>query len=196
MNLNANNCEMADGRLSGAAASPRSSCSGSPSAWGPLKAKYLDCFAARTSSAQTLPEVIKSLLQLGVVRATLFRWGIAAGYSRATVRSLLSRAFCALGLRQRRAGAGRKPCAGALELLAHSRRQYGSRALRMLHAAYRAGKTQDARRAKLSSRPIVAPQLDSAGRNSGAAKRTHTNGQHGRLARLATRNVSESLRKQ
>ena len=109
-----------------------------------LKAKFLGCFAARTTSAQTLPEVVKILLQLGVVRTTLFRWGVAAGYSPATVRSLLSRAFCALGLRQRRTGGGRKPSAEALELLAHSRREYGSRALRMLRAAYRAGKAQDA----------------------------------------------------
>ena len=32
-----------------------------------LKAKFLGCFAARTTSAQTLPEVVKILLQLGVV---------------------------------------------------------------------------------------------------------------------------------
>ena len=109
-----------------------------------LKAQYLACFAARTTSTQTLLEVITSLLHLGIDRSTLFRWGIAAGYSPATVRSLLSRAFCALGLRQRRTGGGRKPSAEALELLAHSRREYGSRALRMLRAAYRAGKAQDA----------------------------------------------------
>ena len=109
-----------------------------------LKAQYLACFAARTTSTQTLLEVITSLLHLGIDRSTLFRWGIAAGYSPATVRSLLSRAFCALGLRQRRTGAGRKPSAEALELLAHSRREYGSRALLMLRAAYRAGKSQEA----------------------------------------------------
>jgi hypothetical protein len=32
-----------------------------------LKAKYLDCFAARARSSQTLLEVIKRLLRLGVV---------------------------------------------------------------------------------------------------------------------------------
>ena len=144
-----------------------------------LKAQYLACFAARTTSTQTLLEVITSLLHLGIDRSTLFRWGIAAGHSHATVRSLLSRAFCALGLRQRRSGAGRKPSAEALKLLAHSRQQYGIRALRMLRAAYRAGKAQDAAHAAaanptdsvpelivapqlLISRPIVEPQLDSA----------------------------------
>ena len=32
-----------------------------------LKAKYLDCFAARARSSQTLLEVIKRLLRMGVV---------------------------------------------------------------------------------------------------------------------------------
>jgi len=176
-----------------------------------LKAKYLDCFAARTSSAQTLLKVIESLLHLGVVRATLFRWGVAAGYSHATVRSLLSRAFCALGLRERRAGAGRKLSAEALELLAHSRREYGSRALRMLRAAYRAGKSQDAAHDSapnpvgsvpeliaapqlLTARSIVGPQLNSARQESGATKRPHTNGEHRRLPRFAARSVTETLR--
>ncbi len=176
-----------------------------------LKAKYLDCFAARTSSAQTLLEVIKGLLHLGVARATLYRWGPAAGYSHATVRSLLSRAFCALGLRERRAGAGRKPSAEALELLAHSRREYGSRALRMLRAAYRAGRSQEAVHDSaanpvgsvpeliaapqlLTSRPIVAPQLDSARQESGATKCPRTNGEHRRPPRFAARSVTETLR--
>ena len=176
-----------------------------------LKAKFLGCFAARTTSAQTLPEVVKSLLQLGVVRTTLFRWGVAAGHSHATVRSLLSRAFCALGLRQRRSGAGRKPSAEAMELLAHSRQQYGIRALRMLRAAYRAGKSQEAAHDSapnpvgslpeliavpqlLTSRTIVAPQLDSAYQGSGAAKHPHPNGEHRRLPRFAARSVTETLR--
>ena len=165
-----------------------------------LKAKFLGCFAARTTSAQTLPEVVKILLQLGVVRTTLFRWGVAAGYSPATVRSLLSRAFCALGLRQRRTGAGRKPSAEALELLAHSRREYGSRALLMLRAAYRAGKSQEAAHDSapnpVGSLPelIAVPQLDSTYQGSGAAKHPHRNGEHRRLPRFAARSVTETLR--
>ena len=176
-----------------------------------LKAQYLACFAARTTSTQTLLEVITSLLHLGIDRSTLFRWGIAAGYSPATVRSLLSRAFCALGLRQRRTGGGRKPSAEALELLAHSRREYGSRALRMLRAAYRAGKAQDAAHDSapnpvgslpeliavpqlLTSLTIVAPQLDSAYQGSGAATHPHPNGEHRRLPRFAARSVTETLR--
>ena len=176
-----------------------------------LKAQYLACFAARTTSTQTLLEVITSLLHLGVVRDTLFRWGVAAGYSPATVRSLLSRAFCALGLRQRGAGGGRKPSAEALELLAYSQRQYGPRALRMLHAAYRAGKAQDAthddeRNCRnsvleliaapqlLGSHTIVAPQLDSDCQITDAAKHAHVNGHHGRLHRLAATSTTETLR--
>jgi hypothetical protein len=127
-----------------------------------LKEKYLGCFAARATSAKTLPEVIRNLLHGGVVRATLFRWAVAAGYSQATVRSLLSRAFCSLGLRLRKAGAGRKPSAEALELLAHSCERYGNRALRVL----RAGKTSHPaqrftgeRLAGAATRPMAAPQL-------------------------------------
>jgi len=172
-----------------------------------LKAKYLDCFAARTSSAQTLLEVIKGLLHLGVARATLYRWGPAAGYSHATVRSLLSRAFCALGLRERRAGAGRKPSAEALELLAHARRQYDTRALRVLRAAYRAGKAQAsaanpansvpeliAAPQLLIARPIVVPQLDSPGQEPCAAKRPHINGEQRLLPRFAATSVTKTLR--
>ena len=172
-----------------------------------LKAKCLGCFAARTTSAQTLPEVVKILLQLGVVRTTLFWWGIAAGHSHATVRSLLSRAFCALGLRQRRSGAGRKPSAEALELLAHARRQYDTRALRVLRAAYRAGKAQAsaanpansvpeliAAPQLLIARPIVVPQLDSPGQEPCAAKRPHINGEQRLLPRFAATSVTKTLR--
>ncbi len=56
-----------------------------------LKAEYLDCFAARNPNSQTLLEVIKSLLQLGVARGLLFQWAVIAGYSPATVRSVNGR---------------------------------------------------------------------------------------------------------
>ena len=36
-----------------------------------LKAKYLDCFAARARSSQTLLEAIRRLLRMGVARATV-----------------------------------------------------------------------------------------------------------------------------
>jgi hypothetical protein len=107
-----------------------------------LKAKYLGCFAARETSAKTLPEVVRGLLDFGVARETLFSWAIDAGYNELTVRTVLSRAFCALGLRERKEGAGRKPSAKALELLDYAREQYGDLALRILRAAYRAGKAQ------------------------------------------------------
>ena len=135
-----------------------------------LKAEYLGCFAARARGAQALLVVIKDLLGLGVVRATLFRWGVAAGYSQATVRSLLSRAFCRLGLRERKTGAGRKPSAEGLELLAHARRQYGGRALRVLRAAHRAGQAQATAQAEAAVRikivpgVIAVPQLAASGR--------------------------------
>ena len=124
-----------------------------------LKARYLDCLAARTNSAHTLSEVIKNLLGLGVVRPMLLQWGVAAGYGKTTVRSLLSRAFCALGFRQRKVGAGRKPSPEALELLVQSRQRYGNRALRVLRAAYRAGKTQEAGHGNAGRRVEAAPGI-------------------------------------
>ena len=71
----------------------------------------------------------------------------------------------ALGLRERKTGAGRKPSAEALALWAHSQRQYGPRALRVLRAAYRAGKAQQA-----APELIPAPQLEFAGGGSVAAR--------------------------
>ena len=175
-----------------------------------LKAEYLGCFAARARGAQTLLVVIKDLLGLGVVRATLFRWGVAAGYSQATVRSLLSRAFCRLGLRERKTGAGRKPSAEALELFAHARRQYGGRALRVLRAAHRAGQAQAAAQAEgaeaikivpgviavpqlPTSRRIVGPQIHSAGQPSNAGRHNQTDSRHGRLAPMEARQVNETV---
>ncbi len=122
-----------------------------------LKAEYLDCLAARTSSAQTFQQVIRDLHGIGVLRETLFQWGVAAGYGKITVGTLLSRVFCSLGLRQRKAGAGRKPCREALELLAHTRQQYGNRALRVLRAAYRLGRTQEKARGDDRTRVDAAP---------------------------------------
>jgi hypothetical protein len=54
----------------------------------------------------------------------------------------LSRIFSAIGLRERRAGAGRKPSPDTLELLAHAQAKYGKRAVKVLRAAWRDGKAQ------------------------------------------------------
>ena len=143
-----------------------------------LKEKYLDCLAAREASAKTLPEVIKRLLRLGVVRAALFRWAVENGHTPATVRSILSRAFCSLGLRQRETGAGRRPSAEALELLAHSRKRYGERHLRVLWAALRAGRKETTGKSnrgesghKVGNITIVPVQLESTNSNCAGAIR-------------------------
>lgn len=139
-----------------------------------LKAKYLDCLAVRARSAQRLLEVIKVLLGLGVVRETLFRWGVAAGYSRSTVRCLLRRVFYRLWRRQRQRGAGRKASAEALELLAHARCHHGGRALRVRQAAHRAGQAQAAAHAEAAVRikivqgVIAVPQLPISRRRVGS----------------------------
>jgi hypothetical protein len=133
-----------------------------------LKEKYLAYFPVRSTDKEALREVIKGLVELGVSRDTLTTWAIQAGYSGAYVRSYLSRIFCALGLRERRVGAGRKTSPEALELLAYARNRYGDRFLKVLRAAGRAGKERmDAE--SLESDPcetfslIVVPQLGNSG---------------------------------
>jgi hypothetical protein len=109
-----------------------------------LKAKYLKCFGVRANSAMDLQKIVKRLVQQGVSRDILFIWGVNAGHPRTTVSSTLSRIFCALGLRKRLKGAGRKPSQDARELLDYARRQYGERALKVLRAALRAGRAPSA----------------------------------------------------
>jgi hypothetical protein len=126
-----------------------------------LKQRFLQCFAVRSTNTETLRQVIRELLNLGMVRKTLVRWAIEAGYNCASVRSLLSRIFCALGLRERAKGAGRKPSPEAQELLAYAQARYGDRYLRVLHAAYRA--------ASARARGTGVPEAWSEDANCGAA---------------------------
>jgi hypothetical protein len=107
-----------------------------------LKRKYLECFNVRTTNAATWREVVTNLIDSGVSRDTLINWGEYAGYSRITVSSTVSRILCSIGLRERREGAGRKPSHDALVLLDHAREQYGERALKVLRAAFRAGRAE------------------------------------------------------
>jgi hypothetical protein len=79
-----------------------------------LKRK-LECFNVRTTNAATWRDVIASLMEQGVARETLVSWGVDAGYPKITVSSIL----CAIGLRQRQEGAGRKPSHKALGLRAY-----------------------------------------------------------------------------
>jgi len=73
-----------------------------------LKKQFLQCFAAPTR-ATALRVHVQRLVEQGVSPATLFLWCVDAGHRRKTVSGTLSRIFCALGLRTRIKGGGRKP---------------------------------------------------------------------------------------
>ena len=145
-----------------------------------LKEKYLQCFGVRASNMQAWQETVRSLNDRGISRELLVDWAVGAGYSRSYVSSLLSRIFCSLGLRKRGIGAGRKPSPDALELLAHARDRFGERFLKVLRAAWRAGKTQSAAALATESPSrsaidiVVAPQLGHNSKVSG--KRFNTPG--------------------
>src|ERR1700677_1613535 len=130
-----------------------------------LKQEFLRCFGLHLSNSTTLHGVVKDLISAGVYRKTLTIWAVEAGYAKASVSSLLSRIYSSLGLRDRRKGAGRKPSAAALELLAHAHDRYGESFLKVLRAAWRTGKARGAASAvsDATSEVIVAPQLREAG---------------------------------
>lgn len=131
-----------------------------------LKEQFLQCFGVRTDNTAVLQGVVRSLIDQGVPRQTLVKWAVEAGYRKSYVSSLLSRIFVSLGMRERKPGAGRKPSAMALELLAIARSRYGEHFLKVLRGAWRAGKAQCA----LANKPnktnsqtsglIVVPQLE------------------------------------
>jgi hypothetical protein len=123
-----------------------------------LKERFLRCFGVRVNNAALLQDLVKDLIGEGVSRQTLVAWAVEAGYSRASVRSTLSRIFVSLGLRERERGAGRKPSPAALELAAHARRLYGKSFVNMLRAAWRVGKAQLA-----AENHGTAPDGDAAG---------------------------------
>lgn len=107
-----------------------------------LKERYLRCFGVRTDNAAALQQIVKGLIDKGVSRQTLVSWAVQAGYTKGYVSSLLSRILCSIGLRERRPGAGRKPSPAALELMAYAQDKYGEQFLKVLRAAWRAGKAQ------------------------------------------------------
>ena len=111
-----------------------------------LKAKYLECFGSRASTAATLRETVKSLVDRGVTRRTLIAWAMQTGCSKGHAANVLSQVLRALGLRKRRAGAGPNPSPQVLELLAHARAEYGESYLKVLRAARRLGKAHGAGR--------------------------------------------------
>ncbi len=109
-----------------------------------LKAKYLKCFGVRANSALALQKIVKRLVQQGVSRDVLFIWAVNAGHPRTTVSSTLSRIFCALGLRTRKKGGGRKPSPDAIKVVEYVRGEFGERSLKVLYGAVREWKSQAA----------------------------------------------------
>ncbi|MGA2544689.1 MAG: hypothetical protein ABSG78_24330, partial [Verrucomicrobiota bacterium] len=126
-----------------------------------LKKKFLHCFGVRATCAMALQKVVKRLLQQGVSRDVLYIWGVDAGHPRTTVSSTLSRIFCAIGLRTRINGAGRKPSPDAPELLDYARGQYGERSLKVLYAALRAGKARAAENCQIEPRAAYVSTIPS-----------------------------------
>jgi hypothetical protein len=124
---------------------------------GALKARYLQCFGARTNNAAALQGVVKNLIDEGIPRQTLVKWAVEASYSKGYVSSLLSRILVSLGMRERKPGAGRKPSVAALRLLVYVQEQYGEDCLKVLRAAWRAGRAELA--ASAPSATITVPQL-------------------------------------
>jgi hypothetical protein len=147
-----------------------------------LKKKFLQCMGFRTTNATALREVVKGLVDQGVSRKTLVLWALQAGYTKAYVSSLLSRILCAIGFRERLAGAGRKPSPDALELLAHAQAKYGGKSLNVLRAALRAGRTQATagiasfeQQSGKAAALIVAPQLRNQRANCGTTIKRNRN---------------------
>jgi hypothetical protein len=129
-----------------------------------LKEQYLQCFGERASNAAALQAVVRDLINEGIPRKTLVGWAVDTGFSKGHAASVLSRIFVALGLRERKRGAGRKPSPAALELLDHVRSRYGENFLRVLYAACRAGRVQlsAARTPDETGQPRLKPNCASA----------------------------------
>jgi len=107
-----------------------------------LKARYLECFGTRASTGESLRETVRDLVELGVSRSTLIAWAMQTGCTKGYASSLVSRILCKLGLRKRRIGAGRKPSADALNLLAYAQAKFGRQTRKVLRAAWRVANAQ------------------------------------------------------
>jgi len=93
---------------------------------------------ARPISSGALRQTVQALVRLGIRRELLLAWAVAAGHERKYVGKLLCECFSALGIRQRRPGAGRRTAPSALLLLAFAQELFGGKAGKCLRAARRA----------------------------------------------------------
>ena len=110
--------------------------------FGSLKQNYIDCFGVHIANVTTWREAVAALMDRGCSREILVEWGVDAGYGRKYVSDVLSRILCSTGQRKRKVGAGRKPSAEVMALLAYARGRYGDNCLKVLRAAWRTGKGQ------------------------------------------------------
>ena len=108
----------------------------------------------RKANMAALRQSIGNLVALGVTRSTLRLWAVDAGYASASISSLLSRVFCSLGLRERKAGAGPKPTPEMRELAAYVRRRYKNSAFKTACGACRVLKALLA-----AEEPLIAPAI-------------------------------------
>ena len=126
-----------------------------------LKDKYLECFRAR--SPVTLREIVQGLVRIGVRRDLLLAWAVADGHKESRVAKLLSQCFCALGLRERQLGAGRRTAPPALLLLAFAQEVFGDQQRKCLRAACRAANSLAAHELQAKGMKIVqVPELYTA----------------------------------
>jgi len=111
-----------------------------------LTRTYIELISALSQKTTPLRQVIETLLERGVHWRELIR--LAKAYSRNDkyVRQIISQILTGLGIRRRKPGAGRETPQRALAILADIRRQDGDDAVRLLGAAYRAGRAEDAER--------------------------------------------------
>ncbi len=122
-----------------------------------LKCSYLDALSASISGAVIrLTPIIEELIACGISRKTLVLWGVAAGYKKGYVQSILSKILVPLSGRQRRPGPGRRVPDEALALLAFARNNFGERAPKYLLAAYRVSNAQRSREARECSPSVPA----------------------------------------
>ena len=127
-----------------------------------LKANYLDCLRFRSPS--TLRQAVQALVRTGVRRDLLLAWAVAKGHDKKYVAKVLSQCFCALGLRQRRHGAGRRTSPPALLLLAFAHEVFGSHQRKYLRAACRAASAPAAAELQATGLKVIpVPELYTAG---------------------------------
>lgn len=124
-----------------------------PSSRDALKTKYLACLRAR--SPLTLRQTVRSLTRAGVRRDLLLAWAVAAGHDRKYIAKVLSECLTALGLRQRRPGAGRRTAPPGLVLLAFARELFAGRERKSLRAAWRAAQGPVAARLQTQGLAII-----------------------------------------